>query len=105
MGKVKGSKQTLPMAVRMQLYKEAETRRLLEENTELCMQLYYRAAGVVLNRLFGFGDKKVMEFQHGMNEVMAQVRDEKYGADFEYAFDTLTRAYRQIVKSDIPEED
>ncbi len=64
------------------------------------MQLYYRGAGVVLNRLFGFGEKKILEFQKALTELMAEVRNEKMETDFEYAFDTLERAYLQIVKSD-----
>jgi hypothetical protein len=64
------------------------------------MKLYYRAGGVALNRAFGFEEKEILEFQRELEQVMAEVREEKVSVDFEYAYDTLDRAYTQIVKSE-----
>lgn len=100
MSRQKGASQPLPFAKRMQIQKETETRIAVAQNTELCMALYYRAGGIALNRAFGFGEKKILEFQRALEQVMAEVRNEKVGADFEYAFDDLDRAYRQIVKNE-----
>lgn len=100
MSKHKGPRQTLPLAMRMQIQKAAREDEIREENTALCMALYYRAGGIALNRLFGFGEKKILEFQHELERIMAEVRDEKVGVDLEYAFDTLDRGYRQIVKTE-----
>lgn len=99
MSKRKGPSQTLPLAVRMQMQKAARDDAIREENTALCMALYYRAGGIALNRLFGFGEKKILDFQHELERIMAEVRDEKVGVDLEYAFTALDRGYRQIVKS------
>ncbi len=98
--KRKGASQPLPLSARMQMQRAAELKTLERKNTEICMKLYYRAGGVALNRAFGFGEKKILEFQRALEQVMAEVRNEKMDADFEYAFDTLERAYLQIVKSD-----
>ena len=100
MSKKKGPSQTLPLAQRLQMQREMETRKTVAQNTEICMKLYYRAGGIALNRAFGFGEKKVMEFQRALEQVMAEVREEKVGVDFEYAYETLDRAYHQIVKSE-----
>jgi hypothetical protein len=100
MKKHKGMSQPLPLAQRLQIQREAELKTLERNNTELCMKLYYRAGGVALNRAFGFGEKKILEFQRALEQVMAEVKEEKVGVDFEYAYDTLDRAYTQIVKSE-----
>lgn len=98
--KKKGMSQPLPLSQRMQIQRAAELKALERNNTELCMKLYYRAGGIALNRVFGFGEKKILEFQKALEQVMAEVRAEKVGVDFEYAFETLDRAYRQIVKEE-----
>lgn len=98
--KHKGPSQTLPYLNRLQIQRAAEIRAERAKTTELCMALYYRAGGIALNRAFGFGEKKILEFQRALEQVMAEVRDEKQDVDFEYAFDTLDRGYRQIVKSE-----
>lgn len=96
--KQKGASQPLPFAQRMQLERNIEKKAAHNIGIEQAIALYYRAGGIALNRAFGFGEKRILEFQRALQEVMAEVKGEKFGADYEYAFATLDEAYRQIVK-------
>lgn len=96
--KKKGMSQPLPYAQRMQLERNIEKRAAHNIGVEQAIALYYRAGGIALNRAFGFGEKRILQFQRAIEQVMAEVKGEKFGADYEYAFATLDEAYKQIVK-------
>lgn len=98
--KRKGPAQPLPFAERMKLERSMEKRAAHNIGIEQAIALYYRAGGIALNRAFGFGEKRILTFQRALQEVMAEVKGEKSGTDYEYAFATLDEAYKQIVKSE-----
>lgn len=98
--KKKGMSQPLPYAQRMQLERNIEKQAAHNIGIEQAIGLYYRAGGIALNRSFRFGEKRIKRFQKALQEVMQEVRGEKFGADYEYALATLDEAYRQIVKSE-----